>query len=166
MAAMHPFAGLGSWAAFTPTEHGAMVMGDTVVFQDEVTPAMDAAFSAPSADSPAHAVIGGEDSGPRPDPGRSKRASPSLPDPHQLPPVPQAPAPAGAGASGSSGGGFSGGLLAALVGSLILVVHGLGRALSLSLTPVRAPTLVAGQVRVPSLLLFLTFITTTLAGRP
>jgi len=39
-----PAAGLGSWAAFTPTKHGAMVMGDTVVFQDEVTPAMDAAF--------------------------------------------------------------------------------------------------------------------------
>src|SRR5947209_11451741 len=39
-----PFAGLGSWAAFTAASHGAMVMGDTVVFQDEVTPAMDAAF--------------------------------------------------------------------------------------------------------------------------
>src|SRR4051812_14350548 len=43
--AYKPFAGLGSWAAFTPTKHGAMVMGDTVVFQDEVTPAMDAAFA-------------------------------------------------------------------------------------------------------------------------
>lgn len=43
---LKPFAGLGSWAAFTPTEHGAMVMGDTVVFQDEVTTAMDAAFAA------------------------------------------------------------------------------------------------------------------------
>jgi hypothetical protein len=42
---LKPFAGLGSWAAFTPTPHGAMVMGDTVVFQDEVTPAMDAAFA-------------------------------------------------------------------------------------------------------------------------
>jgi hypothetical protein len=41
---LHPFAGLGSWAAFTPAKHGAMVMGDTVVFQDEVSPAMDAAF--------------------------------------------------------------------------------------------------------------------------
>ncbi len=41
-----PFAGLGSWAGFAPTERGAMVMGDTVVFQDEVGPAMDAAFSA------------------------------------------------------------------------------------------------------------------------
>ena len=40
-----PAAGLGSWAAFMPTEHGAMVMGDTVVFQDEVSPAMDAAFA-------------------------------------------------------------------------------------------------------------------------
>jgi hypothetical protein len=43
---LHPFAGLGSWAAFTATKNGAMVMGDTVVFQDEVTPAMDAAFAA------------------------------------------------------------------------------------------------------------------------
>jgi hypothetical protein len=43
---LHPFAGLGSWAAFTKAPHGAMVMGDTVVFQDEVTPAMDAAFAA------------------------------------------------------------------------------------------------------------------------
>lgn len=42
---LKPFAGLGSWAAFTPTKHGAMVMGDTVVFQDEVTTAMDAAFA-------------------------------------------------------------------------------------------------------------------------
>ncbi|MBI3410634.1 MAG: DUF1259 domain-containing protein [Planctomycetes bacterium] len=43
--AYQPFGGLGSWAAFTSTAHGAMVMGDTVVFQDEVTPAMDAAFA-------------------------------------------------------------------------------------------------------------------------
>src|SRR5947209_1447084 len=42
---LKPFAGLGSWAAFAPTPHGAMVMGDTVVFQDEVSPAMDAAFA-------------------------------------------------------------------------------------------------------------------------
>src|SRR5436190_17796171 len=41
---LKPFAGLGSWAAFTPAPHEAMMMGDTVVFQDEVTPAMDAAF--------------------------------------------------------------------------------------------------------------------------
>lgn len=39
-----PFGGLGSWAAFAPGKHGAMLMGDTVVFQDEVSPAMDAAF--------------------------------------------------------------------------------------------------------------------------
>jgi hypothetical protein len=43
---LKPFAGLGSWAAFTKAPHGAMVMGDTVVFQDEVTPAIDAAFAA------------------------------------------------------------------------------------------------------------------------
>jgi hypothetical protein len=43
--ALKPFAGLGSWAAFTSAPHGAMVMGDTVVFQDEVTPAIDAAFT-------------------------------------------------------------------------------------------------------------------------
>src|SRR5437763_290188 len=43
--ALKPFAGLGSWAAFTRTPHGAMAMGDTVVFEDEVTPAMDAAFA-------------------------------------------------------------------------------------------------------------------------
>lgn len=42
---LKPFAGLESWAAFTPAPHGAMVMGDTVVFQDEVSLAMDAAFA-------------------------------------------------------------------------------------------------------------------------
>ena len=42
---LQPFAGLGSWAAFTPTDHVAMMMGDTVVFEDEISPAMDAAFS-------------------------------------------------------------------------------------------------------------------------
>ena len=41
---LRPFAGLGSWAAFKASEHGAMVMGDTVVFEDEVDAAMDAAF--------------------------------------------------------------------------------------------------------------------------
>jgi hypothetical protein len=41
-----PAAGLGSWAAFTSMPDGrAMVMGDTVVFQDEVDAAMDAAFA-------------------------------------------------------------------------------------------------------------------------
>jgi Domain of Unknown Function (DUF1259) len=43
---LKPFAGLGSWAAFSKAPHGSMVMGDTVVFEDEVTPAMDAAFAA------------------------------------------------------------------------------------------------------------------------
>ena len=42
---LKPFAGLGSWAAFTKAPHGAMVMSDTVVFADEVSPAMDAAFA-------------------------------------------------------------------------------------------------------------------------
>ncbi len=41
-----PFAGLTSWAAFIETPHGAMLMGDTVAFEDEITPAMDAAFAA------------------------------------------------------------------------------------------------------------------------
>jgi ketosteroid isomerase-like protein len=41
---MKPFMGLGTWAAFQKTEHGAMVMGDTVVFEDEVNAAIDAAF--------------------------------------------------------------------------------------------------------------------------
>jgi hypothetical protein len=41
-----PAAGLGSWAAFEAMADGrAMVMGDTVVFQDEVDAAMDAAFA-------------------------------------------------------------------------------------------------------------------------
>ena len=38
-------AGLTSWAGFAPTPTGTMLMGDTVVFQDEVSPAMDAAFA-------------------------------------------------------------------------------------------------------------------------
>ena len=42
---LDPAAGLGTWAAFLPTPHGAMVMGDTVVFQDEVDAALDAAFA-------------------------------------------------------------------------------------------------------------------------
>lgn len=41
-----PAAGLGSWAAFKALPSGGvMVMGDTVVFEDEITPAMDAAFA-------------------------------------------------------------------------------------------------------------------------
>jgi hypothetical protein len=42
-APLDPAAGLGSWAAFLPTGQGVMVMGDTVLFQDEVDAAMDAA---------------------------------------------------------------------------------------------------------------------------
>src|SRR5881392_1062963 len=41
---MPPFMGLGTWAAFTPTKDGAMVMGDTVLFEDEVNTAMSAAL--------------------------------------------------------------------------------------------------------------------------
>ena len=41
---MPPFMGLGTWAAFTATQNGAMVMGDTVLFEDEVTAAMSAAL--------------------------------------------------------------------------------------------------------------------------
>ncbi len=43
---MPPFMGLGTWAAFTETKNGAMVMGDTVLFEDEVNPAMSAALDA------------------------------------------------------------------------------------------------------------------------
>ena len=42
---LSPAAGLGSWASFTAMGDQAMVMGDTVVFQDEVDAAMDAAFA-------------------------------------------------------------------------------------------------------------------------
>ena len=36
---MPPFMGLTSWAAFTPARDGqAMMMGDTVLFEDEVNP--------------------------------------------------------------------------------------------------------------------------------
>jgi phosphotransferase system IIB component len=43
--AMPPFMGLGSWAAFTEAEMGGtMVMGDTVVFQDEVNLVMSVAL--------------------------------------------------------------------------------------------------------------------------
>ena len=44
--AMPAFMGLTSWAAFTPAGKGAMVMGDTVLFEDEVNPAMSAALDA------------------------------------------------------------------------------------------------------------------------
>jgi hypothetical protein len=40
-----PFLGFSSWAAFTPSSHGGtMVMGDIVLLQDEVSPAMSAAL--------------------------------------------------------------------------------------------------------------------------
>src|SRR5436190_9865274 len=42
---MRPFMGLGTWAAFQNGHNGAMLMGDTVLFQDEVNPAIDAAFA-------------------------------------------------------------------------------------------------------------------------
>jgi len=41
---MPPFMGLGTWAAFTSRKDGAMVMGDTVLFEDEVNAAMSAAL--------------------------------------------------------------------------------------------------------------------------
>jgi len=41
---MPPFMGLGTWAAFTATKDGAMVMGDTVLFEDEVNATMSAAL--------------------------------------------------------------------------------------------------------------------------
>src|SRR5438105_9731335 len=41
---MPPFMGLGTWAAFTETKNGAMVMGDTVLFEDEVNPVMSIAL--------------------------------------------------------------------------------------------------------------------------
>src|SRR5262249_50812269 len=43
--AMRPFMGLGTWAAFQRSHDGAMLMGDTVLFEDEVNPAIDAAFA-------------------------------------------------------------------------------------------------------------------------
>jgi Domain of Unknown Function (DUF1259) len=36
--------GIGTWAAFTESTVGAMVMGDTVLFEDEVNAAMSAAL--------------------------------------------------------------------------------------------------------------------------
>ncbi len=122
---------------------------DSIVVIDSAptTSGIDEAFSTPSSDSSGGAVIGREPSVPRSDPGRGKRPSPSVLDPQRVPPRPQAPAPAGAGAASGSGVGFSSGLLAALVGSLILLAPGLGRVVSLSLTPLRAPTLVGGLER-------------------
>ncbi|PYI76778.1 MAG: hypothetical protein DMF04_07885 [Verrucomicrobia bacterium] len=41
---MPPFMGLGTWAAFEGTTEKAIMMGDTVLFEDEVNPAMSAAL--------------------------------------------------------------------------------------------------------------------------
>jgi len=41
---MPAFMGLGTWAAFTEAKDGAMVMGDTVLFEDEVNDAMTSAL--------------------------------------------------------------------------------------------------------------------------
>ena len=41
---MPPFMGLGTWATFTETKDGAIVMGDTVLFEDEVNAAMTTAL--------------------------------------------------------------------------------------------------------------------------
>ncbi|EIU4788368.1 DUF1259 domain-containing protein [Pseudomonas aeruginosa] len=41
---MPAFMGLTSWAAFTPMGQSTMLMGDTVLFEDEVNPAMSAAL--------------------------------------------------------------------------------------------------------------------------
>ena len=44
---MPPFMGLGSWAAFAPAQNDQVVMmGDTVLFEDEVNPVISAAFEA------------------------------------------------------------------------------------------------------------------------
>jgi hypothetical protein len=45
-ARLDPAAGLGSWAAFQVAPGGAMMMGDTVLFEDELSPALDAALAA------------------------------------------------------------------------------------------------------------------------
>jgi hypothetical protein len=41
---MPPFMGLGTWAAFTGENDNALVMGDTVLFEDEVNPIMSTAL--------------------------------------------------------------------------------------------------------------------------
>src|SRR5213082_3925956 len=41
---MPPFMGLGTWAAFEGTDDKAMMMGDTVLFEDEVNDALSAAL--------------------------------------------------------------------------------------------------------------------------
>jgi Domain of Unknown Function (DUF1259) len=42
---MPPFMGLGTWAAFQGSNDKAMMMGDTVLFEDEVNPAMSVALN-------------------------------------------------------------------------------------------------------------------------
>src|SRR6476646_882644 len=42
--AMPPFMGLGTWAGFTGGNERALMMGDTVLFEDEVNPVMSVAF--------------------------------------------------------------------------------------------------------------------------
>jgi hypothetical protein len=42
--AMPPFMGLGTWAGFTGGNQRALMMGDTVLFEDEVNPVMSVAF--------------------------------------------------------------------------------------------------------------------------
>ncbi|MEB2346085.1 MAG: DUF1259 domain-containing protein [Deltaproteobacteria bacterium] len=44
-APLDPAAGPGSWAAFWPADGAAVVVGDTVAFEDEITPALDAALA-------------------------------------------------------------------------------------------------------------------------
>src|SRR5438552_9574030 len=41
---MPPFMGLGTWAAFTGSNEKALMMGDTVLFEDEVSAAMTASL--------------------------------------------------------------------------------------------------------------------------
>ena len=132
-----------------PAPHPGSRGDDSIVVirSAPTAPTIDEAFAAPFSDPSVRAVIGGDDSTSRSDAGRSKRTSRSLPDPPRFPPGPQAPLPAGSGVSGGSGGGFSGGLFAALVGLLILAIPGLGQVLTLSASPVHAPTLVASLER-------------------
>src|SRR2546423_10128571 len=41
---MPPFMGLGTWAGFTGANERALMMGDTVLFEDEVNPVMSVAL--------------------------------------------------------------------------------------------------------------------------
>ena len=73
---LDPPAGLGSWAAFKPVEGGVMVMGDTVVFEDEITAAMDAALEGDDASfETIDAVIGGHGSVPSASAANAARAA-------------------------------------------------------------------------------------------